>query len=76
MKPAEIYKRWIIQTQQVFYAEVWDANGHHYIAIRNAKTEDEALELAKKWIDQYEEEIGNFSCIDCFGDLLDNEFEC
>lgn len=75
MKPAETYKRWIIQTQQVFYVEVWDSDGHHYIAVRNAKSEDEAIEMAKRWIDKYEIQADQLNCIDGFGDLLDNEYE-
>ena len=75
MKPAETYKHWIIQTQQVFYVEVWDSNGHHYIAVRNAKSEEEAIELAKNWIDKYESQADKTNYIDGLGDLLDNEFD-
>ena len=52
MEPADTYKGWILQSQKVFYVEVWDARGNRHVAVQNAKTEEEALELAKKWIDQ------------------------
>ncbi|MCT7949506.1 hypothetical protein NG798_06885 [Ancylothrix sp. C2] len=74
MKPAETYKNWILQTQQTFYVEVWDGGGHHYIPVRNAKSEEEALEMAKSWIDNYEEEINSFSCMETIGDLSTDSY--
>ncbi len=75
MREAETYKRWIIQTQQVFYVEVWDPNGSHFIAVRNAKSEDDAIELAKKWIDKYEAEAGTVGWLDSFNEAIDSEIE-
>lgn len=69
MKPAETYKNWILQTQKTFYVEVWDASGHHYIPVRNATSEEEALEMAKSWIDNYEEELNSFSCMETISNL-------
>jgi hypothetical protein len=38
-----------MQSQKVFYVEVWDSHGNRHVAVQNAQTEEEALELAKKW---------------------------
>lgn len=59
MEPAETYKGWMIQSQKVFYVEAWDTNGNYHIAVKNAKTEEEALELAKKWIDRYNSRVSS-----------------
>ena len=76
MEPADSYKGWIMQSQKVFYVEVWDSHGNRHVAVQNAKTEEEALELAKKWIDKYELKPGRMP-IDVphpFGDMIDMPF--
>ncbi|OCQ96638.1 hypothetical protein BCD67_16140 [Oscillatoriales cyanobacterium USR001] len=76
MEPAEMYKGWIIQSQKVFYVEAWDACGNRHVAVQNAKTEEEALELAKQWIDKYESKPPK-TAIDeprPFGDIIDMPF--
>jgi hypothetical protein len=76
MEPAEMYKGWIIQSQKVFYVEAWDANGNRHVAVQNAKTEEEALELAKKWIDKYESKSVRTPMDEPrpFGDMIDMPF--
>ena len=51
MSSAEIYRGWIIEARPVFCVQVWSAAGECVIPIHNAKTEEEALHLAKRWID-------------------------
>jgi hypothetical protein len=48
---AEMYRGWIIEARPVFCVQVWSAAGECVIPIHNAKTEEEALHLAKRWID-------------------------
>lgn len=50
MSSAEIYRGWIIEARPVFCVQVWSAAGECVIPIHNAKTEAEALQLAKHWI--------------------------
>ena len=71
-----MYKGWIIQSQKVFYVEAWDANGNRHVAVQNAKTDEEALELAKKWIDKYESKPARTSIDEPrpFGDMIDMPF--
>jgi len=51
MSSAEIYRGWIIEARPVFCVQVWSAAGECVIPIHNAKTEAEALQTAKRWID-------------------------
>lgn len=51
MSSTEIYKGWIIEARPVFCVQVWSAGGLCIIPVHNAKTEEEALSLAKLWID-------------------------
>jgi hypothetical protein len=51
MSSPEIYKGWIIEARPVFCIQVWSAAGECVIPVHNAKTESEALRLAKRWID-------------------------
>ncbi|HEY9652514.1 MAG TPA: hypothetical protein V6C95_17785 [Coleofasciculaceae cyanobacterium] len=51
MSSAEIYRGWIIEARPVFCVQVWSAAGECVIPIHNAKTQEEALALAKRWID-------------------------
>ena len=51
MSSAEIYRGWIIEARPVFCVQVWSAAGECVIPIHNAKTEEEALHFAKRWID-------------------------
>ncbi|HEY9598903.1 MAG TPA: hypothetical protein V6D33_14655 [Cyanophyceae cyanobacterium] len=51
MSSAEIYRGWIIEARPVFCVQVWSAAGECVIPIHNAKTQEEALTLAKRWID-------------------------
>ncbi|HLO52290.1 MAG TPA: hypothetical protein VK211_28075 [Kamptonema sp.] len=76
MEPAEMYKGWIIQSQKVFYVEAWDASGNRHVAVQNAKSEEEALELAKKWIDKYELKPTRTPIDEPrpFGDMIDMPF--
>ncbi len=76
MEPADTYKGWIIQSQKVFYVEVWDSRGNRHVAVQNAKTEDEALELAKKWIDKYESKPDRMAMDEPypFGEAIDMPF--
>jgi len=48
----EIYKGWIIEARPVFCVQVWSAAGPCVIPVHNAKTQEEALVLAKRWIDE------------------------
>lgn len=52
MSSAEIYRGWIIEARPVFCVQVWSAGGECVIPVHNAKTEEEALSMAKQWIDQ------------------------
>ncbi|HEY9890787.1 MAG TPA: hypothetical protein V6D37_03060 [Candidatus Sericytochromatia bacterium] len=59
MSEAEIYRGWIIEARPVFCVQVWSAGGECVIPIHNAKTEEEALVQAKRWIDlQMKPDIG------------------
>ncbi len=51
MSSPEIYKGWLIEARPVFCVQVWSAGGECVIPVHNAKTEEEALQLAKGWID-------------------------
>jgi len=51
MSSPEIYKGWLIEARPVFCVQVWSAGGECIIPVHNAKTEEEALSLAKRWID-------------------------
>jgi hypothetical protein len=51
MSSAEIYRGWIIEARPVFCVQVWSATGECVIPIHNAKTPEEALHFAKRWID-------------------------
>ena len=51
MSSAEIYRGWIIEARPVFCVQVWSATGECVIPIHNAKTQEEALYFAKRWID-------------------------
>ncbi len=51
MSSAEIYRGWIIEARPVFCVQVWSAAGECIIPVHNAKTEAEALSMAKQWID-------------------------
>lgn len=51
MSEAEIYRGWIIEARPVFCVQVWSATGDCVIPIHNAKTQEEALLEAKRWID-------------------------
>ncbi|MBW4647707.1 MAG: hypothetical protein KME06_03265 [Kastovskya adunca ATA6-11-RM4] len=51
MSKAEIYRGWIVEARPVFCVQVWSAGGQCMIPVHNAKTEEEALEMAKQWID-------------------------
>ncbi|MFE1747029.1 hypothetical protein [Coleofasciculus sp. H7-2] len=51
MSSPEIYRGWLIEARPVFCVQVWSAGGECLIPVHNAKTEAEALELAKRWID-------------------------
>jgi hypothetical protein len=51
MSSAEIYRGWIIEARPVFCVQVWSAAGECVIPIHNAQTQEEALHLAKRWID-------------------------
>jgi hypothetical protein len=51
MSSAEIYRGWIIEARPVFCVQVWSAAGECVIPVHNAKTEEEALLTAKRWID-------------------------
>jgi hypothetical protein len=51
MSSAEIYRGWIIEARPVFCVQVWNANGECLIPVHNAKTQEEALYLVKRWID-------------------------
>lgn len=51
MNSSEIYKGWIIEARPVFCVQVWSASGECVIPVHNAKTKEEALRLAKRWID-------------------------
>ncbi len=52
MSSPEIYKGWIIEARPVFCVQVWSATGPCVIPVHNANTQEEALALAKRWIDQ------------------------
>ena len=59
MSEAEIYRGWIIEARPVFCVQVWSAGGECVIPIHNAKTQEEALVQAKRWIDlQMKPDIG------------------
>ena len=51
MSSTEIYKGWIIEARPVFCVQVWSAGGLCIIPVHNAETEEEALRLARLWID-------------------------
>ena len=51
MSSPEIYKGWIIEARPVFCVQVWSGGGECVIPVHNAKTQEEALMLAKRWID-------------------------
>lgn len=51
MSEAEIYRGWIIEARPVFCVQVWSATGECVIPVHNAKTQEEALLQAKRWID-------------------------
>lgn len=51
MSSAEIYRGWIIEARPVYCVQVWCATGECVIPVHNAKTQEEALQLAKNWID-------------------------
>lgn len=51
MSAPELYKGWLIEARPVFCVQVWSAAGECAIPVHNATTEQEALELAKRWID-------------------------
>lgn len=51
MSEAEIYRGWIIEARPVFCVQVWSAAGECVIPVHNAKTQEEALLQAKRWID-------------------------
>jgi hypothetical protein len=52
MSSPEIYKGWIIEARPVFCVQVWSAAGECAIPVHNAKTAEEALAQAKRWIDE------------------------
>ncbi len=51
MSSAEIYKGWLLEVRPMFCVQVWSAGGDCMIPVHNAKTEEEALQLVKDWID-------------------------
>lgn len=51
MSSAEIYRGWIIEARPVFCVQVWSAAGECVLPVHNATTQEEALRLAKHWID-------------------------
>jgi hypothetical protein len=51
MSSPEMYKGWLIEARPVFCVQVWSAAGECIIPVHNAKTQEEALSLAKYWID-------------------------
>lgn len=51
MSRAEIYRGWIVEARPVYCVQVWSAAGECVIPVHNAKTEAEALKIAKHWID-------------------------
>lgn len=51
MSSPEIYKGWLIEARPVFCVQVWSAGGECIIPVHNAKTEEEALIMARYWID-------------------------
>lgn len=51
MSSAEMYKGWLLEARPVFCVQVWSAAGECIIPVHNAKTSEEALSMAKHWID-------------------------
>jgi hypothetical protein len=72
MEPADAKGQLIIQSQKVFYIEVWDSRQTATSLSKMLKTE-ELLELAKNWIDKYESKPGRMPPPP-FGDMIDMPF--
>lgn len=76
MSSAEIYKGWIIEARPVFCVQVWSAGGECLIPVHNAHTAEEALELAKRWIDfQMSPEDNKPHSIDPFHTDIDIDYD-
>ena len=56
MEPADTYKGSIIQSQKVFYVEVWDSDHDTATSlVRTARAQRRKLwNRPKKWIDKYQ----------------------